>query len=164
LFSSEIDSIMSTITPEEFAQLQEKFSEIKRSINNVLAVMMALSEMSQRRPDYSEKLASTVLTKVPQIVSSLREFTQALNEKAGAKEFAQLQKKFSEINFSITKVLAVMMALSERALSGEKARQIGQRHYSEKLASTVLTKVPQIVSSLQEFTQALNEKAGAKPQ
>ena len=47
--------------------------------------MMALSEMSQRRPDYSEKLASTVLSKAPQIVSSLQEFTQALNEKAGPK-------------------------------------------------------------------------------
>jgi chromosome condensin MukBEF ATPase and DNA-binding subunit MukB len=76
---------MSNVTPEEFAQLQKKFSEVKHSINNALAVMMALSEMSQRRPDYSEKLASTVLTKAPQIVSSLLEFTQALNEKAGAK-------------------------------------------------------------------------------
>jgi hypothetical protein len=46
---------------------------------------MALSEMSQRRPDYAEKLASTVLTKAPQIVSSLQEFTQALNEKTGVK-------------------------------------------------------------------------------
>jgi hypothetical protein len=44
---------------------------------------MALSEMSQRRPDYAEKLATNVLTKAPQIVSSLQEFTQALNEKAG---------------------------------------------------------------------------------
>ena len=43
----------------------KKFSEIKSTINNVLAVMMALSEMSQRRPEYSEKLASTVLTKRP---------------------------------------------------------------------------------------------------
>jgi chromosome condensin MukBEF ATPase and DNA-binding subunit MukB len=74
-----------TVTPEEFAQLQRKFSEIKHSINNALAVMMALSEMSQRRPDYAEKLASTVLSKAPQIVSSLQEFTQALNEKAGVK-------------------------------------------------------------------------------
>ena len=71
------------ITHEEVVQLQVKFSEIKHSINNALAVMMALSEMSQRRPDYSEKLATTVLTKAPQIVSSLQEFTQALNEKAG---------------------------------------------------------------------------------
>ena len=75
----------STIPQEEIAQLQKKFSEIKHSINNALAVMMALSEMSQRRPDYSEKLASTVLSKAPQIVTSLQEFTQALNDKAGSK-------------------------------------------------------------------------------
>jgi chromosome condensin MukBEF ATPase and DNA-binding subunit MukB len=77
------------VTPEEFAELQKKFSEIKHSINNALAVMMALSEMSQRRPDYSEKLASAVLTKAPQIVSGLQEFTQALNEKAGIKPVSE---------------------------------------------------------------------------
>jgi len=72
-----------TLSQEEISQLQKKFSEIKHSINNALAVMMALSEMSQRRPDYGEKLASTVLSKAPQIVTSLQEFTQVLNEKAG---------------------------------------------------------------------------------
>ncbi|HWY50537.1 MAG TPA: hypothetical protein VNW72_03550 [Chthoniobacterales bacterium] len=74
-----------TLSSEELVQLQKKFSEIKHSINNALAVMMALSEMSQRRPDYSEKLATTVLSKAPQIVSNLQEFTQLLNEKAGVK-------------------------------------------------------------------------------
>jgi len=74
-----------SISHEELKQLQTKYSEIKHSVNNALAVMMALSEMSQRRPDYAEKLASTVLTKAPQIVSSLQEFTEALNEKAGPK-------------------------------------------------------------------------------
>jgi hypothetical protein len=74
-----------TLSPEELAQLQKKFSEIKHSINNALAVIMALSEMSQRRPDYAEKLATTVLSKAPQIVTSLQEFTQVLNEKAGVK-------------------------------------------------------------------------------
>jgi hypothetical protein len=74
-----------TISQEELVQLQKKFSEIKHSINNALAVMMALSEMSQRRPDYAEKLAATVLSKAPQIVSGLQEFTQLLNEKAGIK-------------------------------------------------------------------------------
>src|SRR5204863_680669 len=82
-------SIMSdpdrTISQEEIVELQKKFSEIKHVINNALAVMMALSEMSQRRSDYSEKLASTVFRKAPQIVSILQEFTQALNEKAGLK-------------------------------------------------------------------------------
>ena len=76
------------LTTEDYAELQKKFSEIKHSINNALAVMMALSEMSQRRPDYAEKLASTVLAKAPQIVTSLQEFTQALNEKAGPKPSA----------------------------------------------------------------------------
>ena len=69
-----------SIPQEEVAQLH--------SINNALAVMMALSEMSQRRPDYAEKLASTVLAKAPQIVTSLQEFTQVLNEKAGQKPAA----------------------------------------------------------------------------
>ena len=71
------------LTTEDCVELQKKFSEIKHSVNNALAVMMALSEMSQRRPDYAEKLATTVLAKAPQIVSSLQEFTQALNEKFG---------------------------------------------------------------------------------
>jgi hypothetical protein len=74
-----------TISHADLKELQVKYSEIKHSVNNALAVMMALSEMSQRRPDYAEKLASTVLTKAPQIVSSLQEFTEALNEKAGPK-------------------------------------------------------------------------------
>ena len=78
-----------TLSAEELAQLQKKFSEIKHSINNALAVMMALSEMSQRRPDYAEKLASSVLAKAPQIVSSLQEFTQLLNEKSGVKPAAE---------------------------------------------------------------------------
>ena len=77
-----------SVSAEELGQLQKKFSEIKHSINNALAVMMALSEMSQRRPNYAEKLATmvtTVSTDAPQIVSSLQEFTQALNAKAGPK-------------------------------------------------------------------------------
>jgi len=81
--------------------LWNKFSEIKYAINNdALAMMMALSEMSQRRPDYSEKLASTVLTKAPQIVHSLQEFTQALNEKAGTKPEAVPPNRESRISLA----------------------------------------------------------------
>ena len=72
-----------TISHEELVELQKKFSEIKHSINNALAVMMALSEMSQRRPDYSKSLPA-LCCPAPQIVSSLQEFTQPLT-KAGPK-------------------------------------------------------------------------------
>jgi len=115
LSGGQIAPIMSNsahnISHEEIVELQKKFSEIKFAIGNALVVMVAradrwrrvdsikkggllatdietrllLSEMSQGRADYSEKLASTVLTKSPLIVSSLQEFTQALNEKAGPK-------------------------------------------------------------------------------
>lgn len=78
-----------SLSHEELVELQKKFSEIKHGINNALAVMMALSEMSQRRPDYAEKLATTVLTKAPQIVSNLQEFTALLNEKAGVQPPAE---------------------------------------------------------------------------
>jgi two-component sensor histidine kinase len=77
------------LSPEELVQLQKKFSEIKHSINNALAVVQAIAEMSQRRPDYAEKLATTVISKVPQIVSGLQEFAQLLNEKAGVKPAAE---------------------------------------------------------------------------
>ena len=296
------------ISHEEIVELQKKFSEIKRTINNVLAAIMALSEMSQRRPEFSEKLARTVLTNAPLIVSRLQEFTQALNEKAPPvaanriqfagvhpglerkgparsissrvrlsltrlarrctagqsqkiekeitiinrlgldavaaamfvriacrfrseiwveKEGEQicmigngfvrngksimglmmlaagqgskltircegpdadramqeleeliknrfnedcpdsesqrceqgplsLQTKFSEIKYAINNALAVMMAFSEMS---QRRPEV-----SEKFARTVLTNAPQMVSSLQEFTQALNEKAGLKPE
>src|SRR6188508_3790256 len=88
----------STIAQEELAQLQKKFSEIKHSINNALAVMMALSEMSQRRPDYAEKLASTVLSKAPQIVTSLQEFTQVLNDKAGQNQAPESRPRHSIVH------------------------------------------------------------------
>jgi two-component sensor histidine kinase len=74
-----------SISQEELVELREQFREIKHFINNALAVLSALAEMAQRRPDYSEKLASQVLTKVPQIASSLKGFEGALNEKAGPK-------------------------------------------------------------------------------
>src|SRR4051812_4250271 len=90
-FSSRIARIMSNgahnISHEEIVELQKKFSEIKFAITKALAAMMAraercrrvdsikkggvlatdldtrllLSEMSQGRDDYSEKLAGTVL-------------------------------------------------------------------------------------------------------
>ena len=74
-----------TISQDGLAELQQKFSEIKRSINNALAVMMALSEMPHRRPDYAEKLATTVTAVSTNAPSSLQEFTQAPNAKAGPK-------------------------------------------------------------------------------
>ncbi|MEA3189182.1 MAG: hypothetical protein QOD99_3012 [Chthoniobacter sp.] len=70
-------------TPEfipsvELVALHERFREVKHSINNSLAVIMALSELSQRNPVHYEKLTKAVLSRGPDIVSQLQDFQQAL--------------------------------------------------------------------------------------
>ncbi len=70
-----------TITHEELVALYEKFREIKHAINNSLAVLMALSELAQRNAAQYEKLGKTVLTRGPEIVTSLQQFQQMLHAK-----------------------------------------------------------------------------------
>jgi hypothetical protein len=87
-------------------------------------------------------------------------------------EIVELQEKFSEIRLAIQSALLVMMGRSKMSHSYNQACEIWRGSLeewerrrpdnSEKLASVVLTKAPLIVASLQEFTQALNEKAGPK--
>ena len=67
---------------EELAALHDKFREVKHSINNSLAVIMALSELAQRNPQHYEKLTKTVLSHCPDIVAQLQEFSRALSETA----------------------------------------------------------------------------------
>jgi len=74
--SSEID-----FTSDELDALHDKFREVKHAINNSLAVIMALSELSQRNPAHYEKLAQTVLLRCPQIVTLLQDFQKDLPKK-----------------------------------------------------------------------------------
>lgn len=66
------------LTREELTALHEKFRELKHSINNTLAVIMALSELGQRNPAHFEKLAKAVLQRGPNVVQELQEFQVAL--------------------------------------------------------------------------------------
>ena len=59
---------------EEPENLYQKFRELKHSINNSLAVIMAFSELAQRNPVHFEKLAETVLSRCPEIVTLLEDF------------------------------------------------------------------------------------------
>ena len=59
-------------------ELHTKFREIKHDINNSMAVIMALSELSERNPANYEKLGKTVLTRCPDIVQRLQAFGNEL--------------------------------------------------------------------------------------
>lgn len=63
-----------SIPSTEVQALHDRFREIKHSINNSLAVIMALSELAQRNPAHYEKLTQAVLSRGPDIVSQLQQF------------------------------------------------------------------------------------------
>jgi hypothetical protein len=69
------------MTREDLQALLDKFRELKHGINNTLAVIMALSELSQRNPVHFEKLANAVLQRGPDVVQGLQDFQNALNSK-----------------------------------------------------------------------------------
>lgn len=64
----------------ELLDLHRKFREVKHDVNNSLAVIMALSEMTQRRPEHAEKLCRTVLNKAPLIVQELQQFADSFRD------------------------------------------------------------------------------------
>lgn len=72
----------SSVPSSEILALHERFREIKHSVNNTIAVMMALSELAQRNPTHYEKLTQAVLSRCPEIVSQLQGFQQELLAKA----------------------------------------------------------------------------------
>ncbi len=65
-------------TREGLRELAAKYREMKHSINNTFAVIMALSELGQRNPAHLEKLAKAVLQRSPDVVSQLTYFGEML--------------------------------------------------------------------------------------
>lgn len=70
-----------TFTAEEWMEFRTKYSEMKHSLNNALAVFMALAELSQRNAENYEKLAKAVCTRTPEIAAAIQEFSLYLDTK-----------------------------------------------------------------------------------
>ena len=68
-------------THEEWMEFRMHYSNMKHSMNNALAVFMALAELAQRNPDNYEKLARSVCTRTPEIVRMIQEFSAYLDTK-----------------------------------------------------------------------------------
>lgn len=69
------------MTRAELQALHTKYREMKHSINNTFAVIMALSELGQRTPGHLEKLAKSVLDRSPDVVQQLTAFGELLGSK-----------------------------------------------------------------------------------
>jgi hypothetical protein len=72
------------LTRAELQALHLHFREMKHSINNTFAVIMALSELGQRNPSHLEKLAKSVLDRSPDVVKQLTDFGEMLGAKLKA--------------------------------------------------------------------------------
>jgi len=72
-----------TFSPEEWTALREKFSETKHTLNNALAVFLALSELATRDPENYVKLARAIETRTPTIIGLMEELTHAFDARRG---------------------------------------------------------------------------------
>jgi len=73
------DSIQ--FTSEEWQTFRKQFGELKHTLNNALAVFMALAELARRNPDNFEKLARNVIERTPNIIEAMGQFTLLMDEK-----------------------------------------------------------------------------------
>jgi hypothetical protein len=72
------------MTREDLDALVKSFREVKHSINKHIAVMMALSELSQQNPQHVEKLIKDTLARSPEIVNLMLTFQKELGAKLAA--------------------------------------------------------------------------------
>jgi ABC-type phosphate transport system ATPase subunit len=70
--------------------LYQNLRTVRHSINNDVAVIMAMAELSQRNPAQSQKLVQLCLEKAPQISASMGGFSELFN---GALNLQQNPKK-----------------------------------------------------------------------
>ena len=75
------DTATSAAPGAELIALHERFREVKHSINNSLAVIMALAELAQRNPAHYEKLTKAVAARGPEIVGLLQGFQSEIMAK-----------------------------------------------------------------------------------
>ncbi len=64
---------------QTLTQLVEKFRTLKHDVNNSLGVILALTEMTERKPEFFEKLFKAIMTRTPTMVEDLRIFGEELN-------------------------------------------------------------------------------------
>lgn len=66
--------------PKSLADIISHFREVKHDLNNSLGVIMALSELAEKKPESITKLKDVVLTRAPAMVSSLQKVADELQQ------------------------------------------------------------------------------------
>jgi acetolactate synthase small subunit len=64
---------------KQMETLYQNLRTVRHAINNHVAVIMAMAELSQRNPAQSAKLSQLCLEKAPQIAAAIGGFTELFN-------------------------------------------------------------------------------------
>lgn len=64
---------------KQMETLYQNLRTVRHAINNHVAVIMAMAELSQRNPAQSSKLSQLCLEKAPQIAAAIGGFTELFN-------------------------------------------------------------------------------------
>lgn len=147
-------------TPDpEAAQLHDKFRKLKHDINNTLAVVMAIAELTSRKPDYFTKLTKTLLERWPATEAQLRELDSEFAS-AASPESARMHGVYRRFNGDIT---TMFTSFSSLAQSGP-----GDQPAMTKLANEILRQGGTFVEKMQGYSREMagdtsTPPAGATP-
>ena len=76
-----MDSSEPLLNRSELEALASRYLEMRVAINNMFALIMALSELGRRNPAHLERLAKEVLKRSPDVVNQLAAFGERLGAK-----------------------------------------------------------------------------------
>jgi hypothetical protein len=64
-----------TLTPNQVENLNRKLVEVRHSINNRLALIIAATELLRLKPDTLERMSATLLDEPQKITAEMRRFS-----------------------------------------------------------------------------------------
>ena len=76
---------------KEMETLYQNLRTVRHAINNHVAVIMAMAELSQRNPAQCAKLSQICLEKAPQVAAAIGGFTELFNDAVSLQREAEGQ-------------------------------------------------------------------------
>jgi phosphoenolpyruvate carboxylase len=67
-----------TLSVEQIRELNQKLSDLRHDINNYVSVMLASTELLQRRPETAERLWVGLAEQPPKIIEAVTQFSRDL--------------------------------------------------------------------------------------
>ena len=67
-----------TLSVEQIGELNRKLADLRHDINNRVSVMLASTELLQRRPETAERMLASLAEQPPKIIETITQFSHDL--------------------------------------------------------------------------------------